>query len=377
MMGKRKRYSAEFKAKVAMEALRGELTTSQLATKHGVHQTMIGEWKRQAMEGLVTVFSGKAEAKEGIREEELEKLHAKIGQLVVERDFWRKRPVDEHRAAAFADLGRSRGPVDCPAMRVGVDQPVLVLLSADWRDGGEPGADAFDRRAVPGTPWYGSRQMAAHLRRDGHEIGRKRVRRLMAIMGLAAIYQRPRTTVPHPENRIYPYLLQDMVVDRPNQVWCADITYIPMRRGFLYLVAVMDWATRKVLAWRVSNTMDTAFCIEALHEALARFGRPEIFNTDQGSQFTSQEFTPVLRAADVRISMDGRGRWMDNVFIERLWRSLKYECVYLHAFETGSALRAGLGHWIGYYNMRRPHTALAGRTPDEAYGGSVIQRLAA
>jgi putative transposase len=227
------------------------------------------------------------------------------------------------------------------------------------------------------TPWYGSRQMAAHLRRDGHEIGRKRVRRLMATMGLAAIYQRPRTTVPHPEHRIYPYLLRDMVVDRPNQVWCADITYIPMRRGFLYLVAVMDWATRKVLAWRVSNTMDTAFCIEALHEALARFGRPEIFNTDQGSQFTSQEFTTVLRAADVRISMDGRGRWMDNVFIERLWRSLKYECVYLHAFESGSELRAGLARWIGYYNTRRPHSALAERTPDEAYGGSVIQRLAA
>jgi len=227
------------------------------------------------------------------------------------------------------------------------------------------------------TPWYGSRQMAAHLRREGYEVGRKRVRRLMATMGLAAIYQRPRTTVPHPEHRIYPYLLRDIVIDRPNQVWCADITYIPMRRGFLYLVAVMDWTTRKVLAWRVSNTMDAVFCIEALHEALARFGRPEIFNTDQGSQFTSQEFTDVLRTAGVRISMDGRGRWMDNVFIERLWRSLKYECVYLHAFETGSELRAGLTRWIGYYNTRRPHSAMAGRTPDEAYTGSVTQKLAA
>jgi putative transposase len=197
------------------------------------------------------------------------------------------------------------------------------------------------------TPWYGSRQMAMHLRRDGHDFGRKRVRRLMGTMGLTPIYQRPRTTMPHPEHRIYPYLLRGMVVDRPNQVWCADITYIPMRRGFLYLVAVMDWATRKVLAWRVSNTMDAAFCAEALHEALARFGRPEIFNTDQGSQFTSLEFTDVLRAAGVRISMDGRGRWMDNVFIERLWRSLKYECVYLHAFETGSELRAGLARWMG------------------------------
>ena len=227
------------------------------------------------------------------------------------------------------------------------------------------------------TPWYGSRQMARHLRREGHDVGRKRVRRLMAMMGLAPIYQRPRTTVAHPEHRIYPYLLRGLVVDRPNQVWCADFTYIPMRRGFLYLAAVMDWATRKVLSWRVSNTMDVAFCVEALQEALARFGRPEIFNTDQGSQFTSAEFTDVLRAAGVRISMDGRGRWMDNVFIERLWRSLKYECVYLHAFETGSELRAGLLRWVGYYNTRRPHSTLAGRTPDEAYDVGVKERLAA
>ena len=228
------------------------------------------------------------------------------------------------------------------------------------------------------TPWYGSRQMASHLRREGYQVGRKRIRRLMAKMGLVPIYQRPRTTVPHPEHRIYPYLLRDMAITRPNQVWCADITYIPMRRGFLYLVAVMDWATRKVLSWRVSNTMDVEFCTAALEEALARFGRPEIFNTDQGSQFTAPRFTSVLHAAGVKISMDGRGRWMDNVFIERLWRSLKYECVYLHAFETGSELRAGLSRWIGYYNARRPHSTLAGRTPDEAYGqGTGLERLAA
>jgi putative transposase len=243
------------------------------------------------------------------------------------------------------------------------------------------------------TPWYGSRQMARHLRREGFAIGRKRVRRLMAKMGLAPIYQRPRTTVPHPEHRVYPYLLRDLVIERPNQVWCADLTYIPMRRGFLYLVVVMDWATRKVLAWRVSNTIaqrshgvmsakptggEVEFCIEAL-EALERFGRPEIVNTDQGSQFTSPRFTSVLREAGVRISMDGRGRWMDNVFIERLWRSLKYECVYLHAFETGSELSAGLAKWIGYYNAARPHSALAGRTPDEPYraSGREMERLAA
>jgi len=232
------------------------------------------------------------------------------------------------------------------------------------------------------TPWYGARQMMRHLRRLGYAVGRKRVRRLMAKIGLAAIYQRPRTTVPHPEHRVYPYLLRNLLVDRPNQVWCADITYIPMRRGFLYLVAVMDWSTRRVLSWRLSNTMDVDFCIAALAEALARFGRPGIFNSDQGSQFTSPRFSEVLTEAGVRISMDGRGRWMDNVFIERLWRSLKYECIYLHAFETGSELRTGLARWIDYYNGRRPHSSLDGLTPNEAYAAiatmqTETERLAA
>ena len=220
------------------------------------------------------------------------------------------------------------------------------------------------------TPWYGSRQMARHLRRQGHEVGRKRVRRLMAKIGVQAVYQRPKTSQPHPEHKVWPYLLRGLTIDRPNQVWCADITYLPMRRGFLYLVAIMDWATRKVLAWRVSNTLHADFCIEALEEALARNGPPEIFNTDQGGQFTSPRFTDVLRDANVRISMDGKGRWMDNVFIERLWRSLKYECIYLHAFETGSELRAGVRRWVEYYNAHRPHSALGGRSPDEAHAGS-------
>jgi putative transposase len=217
-------------------------------------------------------------------------------------------------------------------------------------------------------PWYGSRQMVRHLRRLGHDVGRRRVRRLMTKMGLSPIYQRPRTSDPHPQHRVYPYLLRKLEIERPNHVWCADITYIPMRRGFLYLVAIMDWATRKVLAWKLSNTMDAGFCVEALKEALSRFGKPEIFNTDQGSQFTGFDFISVLKDAEIRISMDGRGRWMDNVFIERLWRSLKYECVYLYAFETGSELRVGVGRWITYYNTQRPHSSLAGRTPAEAYG---------
>ena len=216
-------------------------------------------------------------------------------------------------------------------------------------------------------PFYGSRQMARQLRRDGVCVGRHRVRRLMRLMGLEAIYQAPRTSVPHPAHRIYPYLLKGLAIDRPNQVWCADITYIPVQRGFLYLVAVMDWATRHVLAWRLSNTIDARFCVEALNEALVRYGTPEIFNTDQGSQFTSSDFTGVLASADIRISMDGRGRCMDNIFIERLWRSLKYEAVYLHELADGFRAERVIGEWIDFYNTERPHSALVGLTPAEAY----------
>jgi putative transposase len=228
------------------------------------------------------------------------------------------------------------------------------------------------------TPVYGARQMARHLRRLGHTVSRKRVRRLMRKMGLAAVYQRPRTTIPMKDHVVYPYLLRDLKIERPDHVWCTDITYIPMPRGFMYLVAVMDWASRKVLAWRLSNTMEVEFCIEALEEALAKYGKPEIFNTDQGSQFTSPEFTGVLKAADVKISMDGKGRWMDNVFIERLWRSLKYECVYLHAFETASEARAGIGRWMTEYNSERPHSTFNGRTPTEVHATRPAeQKLAA
>jgi putative transposase len=205
------------------------------------------------------------------------------------------------------------------------------------------------------------------LRREGVRAGRHRVRRLMRLMGLEAIYQAPKTSAPHPAHRVYPYLLRNVAVDRPDHVWCADITYIPVRRGFLYLVAIMDWATRHVLAWRLSNTMDARFCIEALNEALAEHGKPEIFNTDQGSQFTSLDFTGVLKDANVAISMDGRGRCMDNIFIERLWRSLKYEAVYLHEMTDGFAAERVIGEWIAFYNTERPHSALDGSTPAEAY----------
>ena len=217
-------------------------------------------------------------------------------------------------------------------------------------------------------PFFGSRQMVRRLRRDGLGVGRHRVRRLMRLMGLQAIYQTPRTSDPHPTHRIYPYLLRELAISRANQVWCADITYIPVQRGFLYLVAIMDWATRHVLAWRLSNSMDARFCIEALNEALAKYATPEIFNTDQGSQFTGFAFSAVLKDAGVAISMDGRGRFMDNIFIERLWRSLKYEAVYLHELTDGFRAERVIAEWIGFYNTERPHSALAGQTPAEAYG---------
>ena len=216
-------------------------------------------------------------------------------------------------------------------------------------------------------PFYGSRQMARHLRREGVLVGRRRVRRLMRLMGLEALYRRPRTSGSQPGHRIYPYLLRDLTIDRPDQVWCADITYIPVTAGFLYLVAIMDWASRHVLSWRLSNTMDTGFCVEALEAAL-RTGTPDIFNTDQGSQFTSAAFTERVLAAGAQCSMDGRGRCLDNVFIERLWRSLKYEAVYLHELADGFAAERVIGAWMTFYGNVRPHSALGGRTPAEAYG---------
>ena len=228
-------------------------------------------------------------------------------------------------------------------------------------------------RAFTEWPFLGVRQMCRYLVSLGYGVGRKRVRRLMRLMGFMTIYQKPKTSVPNPEHKRYPYLLRDLTIDRSNQVWCSDITYIPMRKGFLYLVAIMDWHSRKVLSWRLSNTMETDFCVAALEEALEKYGTPDIFNTDQGSQFTSFAFTHVLRDNGIRISMDGRGRWLDNVFIERLWRSLKYENVYLNAYESGSEARTGIGRWISFYNQTRPHSSLDGTTPERCYHQGLVK----
>jgi putative transposase len=222
-------------------------------------------------------------------------------------------------------------------------------------------------------PFLGSRRIARMLGEDGLPINRKRVRRLMRLMGIEALGPKPRTTKPAPGHKIYPYLLRDMTIDRPNQVWAADITYIPIGRGFLYLVAVIDWASRAVLSWRLSNTMDASFCVAVLEEALAQYGRPEIFNTDQGSQFTSADFTGVLSKAGASISMDGRGRGMDNVFIERVWRSLKYEDIYLKGYADGREAKAGIGEYFAFYNERRLHQALGYRAPMAVWREGAVQ----
>jgi putative transposase len=226
-------------------------------------------------------------------------------------------------------------------------------------------------------PFLGSRMLRDLLVQEGFVVGRKHVATLMRKMGLEAIYRRANTSRRHPRHPVFPYLLRGLVIDRPNQVWAADVTYIPMARGFVYLVAVIDWFSRRILSWRLSNSLTADFCVEALEEAIARYGRPEIFNTDQGSQFTATDFVSVLRHHQIRISMDGRGAWRDNVFVERLWRSIKYEEVYLHAYDSVSAATAGIARYATFYNTRRPHSSLDRQTPDHVYFKSLPLAAAA
>jgi len=226
-------------------------------------------------------------------------------------------------------------------------------------------------------PFAGARMLRDLLKLDGEKVGRKHVSTLMKKMGIEALYRKPNTSKKHPGHKIYPYLLRHLEVDRPNQVWAMDITYIPMARGFVYLAAVVDWYSRKVLSWRLSNTMDTSFCLEAVDEAIGRYGTPEIFNTDQGSQFTSETFTEKLKKHSIRISMDGKGSWRDNVFVERLWRTIKYEEVYLKAYDSVREARASIGSYIDFYNRRRPHSSLDGVPPDTFYYQHLPQLMAA
>ncbi len=226
-------------------------------------------------------------------------------------------------------------------------------------------------------PFAGARMLRDLLRREGQAIGRRHVATLMRRMGITAVYRRPHTSQRHPAHTVYPYLLRHLEITRPNHVWAADITYIPMARGFVYLCAVLDWASRRVLAWRLSNTLTTDFCLDAVQDAVVRYGTPEIFNTDQGCQFTSLEFTGLLTTHGIQISMDGKGCWRDNVFVERLWKSIKYEEVYLHAYETIGDAHQGVARYLRFYNQTRPHQALDGQTPDQVYCNNLTTRQTA
>ncbi|MHA3980684.1 IS3 family transposase [Halovulum sp. GXIMD14794] len=366
-MSKRRNHDAGFKARVALEAVKGERTVSELAAEYGVHPTMIHQWKRALLEGASDIFERGGKKKAEVDEETVRSLHAKIGELAVANDFLsRKLKVDRQ-------VRRGMVEKDHPTLSIGAQCRLLSISRSSfyYAPQGETGMNLalmqlIDRQFLE-TPFYGVRQMTWHLQNEGHAVNQKRIRRLMRLMRLMPIYQKPTTSKPAKGHKTYPYLLGGLRVDRPNQVWCADITYLPMRRGFLYLVAIMDWFTRKVLAWRISNTLEADFCVEALNEAVHRFGPPEIMNSDQGSQFTSFAWTDRLKRLGIRISMDGKGRCLDNIFIERLWRSLKYECVYLHAWETGSQAKAGIGRWISFYNHQRPHAAHGGQPPAVVY----------
>ncbi|WP_397588293.1 IS3 family transposase [Sandarakinorhabdus limnophila] len=364
----RRNHSPAFKAKVALAAVRGEKTLAELAQQFDVHPNQITTWRGQLLEGAAGVFGSDSHAEPAEPAIDLKTLQAKIGELTLVNGFFvrgarqggtvaeRKTMIDRTHALPVTrqarELGISRGSVYyLPRPTSAADLAIMRRLDELHMD----------------FPFAGSRMLRDLLAADGVKVGRLHVSTLMKKMAIEAIYRRPNTSKPAPGHKVYPYLLRKLAVTRPNQVWATDITYIPMARGFVYLIAIVDWFSRRVLAWRLSITLETDFCIEALEEALARFGSPEIFNTDQGSQFTSMAFTSVLHRENVAISIDGRGAWRDNVFVERLWRSVKYEEVYLRAYGSVSEARASIGRYLTFYNGRRPQSSLDRKTPDHVY----------
>jgi len=267
-------------------------------------------------------------------------------------------------------------PISKQAKAIGISRGSVYYLPRPVSEQDQKLMKKIDRLHLE-YPFAGSRMLRDFLRQDRIKVGRKHVATLMKRMGIEALYRKPRTTKPGAGHKIYPYLLRTLSIDRPNQVWAMDITYIPMARGFIYLTVVLDWYTRRVLSWKVSITMDVHFCLEAVEEAISRYGTPEIMNTDQGSQFTSQAFTGLMKENGIKISMDGKGSWRDNVFIERLWRSVKYEDIYLRAYGSVSEVKTGLNQYFNFYNTRRPHSSLDGKTPDQVYFNTLPQIKAA
>ncbi|MDE3243286.1 MAG: IS3 family transposase [Nitrospirota bacterium] len=349
---------------MALAAIKGDKTLAELAEQFSVHPTQVTEWKQQLLARAADVFGG---SKPPSDMPDLKTLHAKIGQLALEKRFFRRGAHQGGLAERNAMMDRTHAlPVVRQGQLLGVARATAYYQPTPVSAAELALMRRLDERHLR-YPFAGARMLRDLLRHEGHAMGRRHVAPLMRRMGLTAVSRKPSLSRRHPAHRIYPYLLRNLAIVRPNHVWAADITYIPMRRGFVYLFAVLDGASRRVLAWRLSNTLTTDFCLEAVREAITRYGRPEMFNTDQGCQFTSQEFTGLLPHHGIQISMDGKGCWRDNVFVERLRKSLKYEEVYWHAYETISAAHQGLERYLTFYNQTRPHQALDGRTPDRVY----------
>ena len=362
MASPRKHHSAEIKAKVALEAIKGVKTTNEIASEYGVHPTQISQWKKQVLDELPEIFTSKRGERNKSEEELTATLYQEIGQLKMQLDWLKKNQVgslEQKRRLIEPDHADLSIATQCQLLN-------LARSSYSYHPVGETEDNLHLMRLLDEqytrTPFYGIRKMTAWLQTQGYAVNHKRVARLMRTMGLETIYSKPRMTMPGDNERIYPYLLRNLTIDRPNYVWSTDITYIRTAKGFVYLIAVLDWFSRYVLSWELSVTLDVTFCLEALEQAL-RLGHPEIFNTDQGVQFTSAEFTQRLEAEQIRISHDGRGRALDNIFVERLWRSVKYEEVYLKEYDTVPTARRNLQQYFAFYNNERLHQALDYRTP--------------
>ncbi len=367
MAGKRKQHTAAFKAQVALAALKGDRTVNELASQYEVHPTLIHGWKKQLLAGADQVFGNGARAGAADAEAEKAELFEQIGRLKMELEWLKK------KSERSPERLRPLIEPDHPALSVRRQCELLGLSRSSlyYEAAAETAENLRLMRLIDGEytahPFLGSRRLAKWLVEQGEEVNRKRVRRLMRVMGLEAIHPKPKLSAAGRGHRIYPYLLRDVRIERPDQVWSTDITYVPLAHGFMYLAAIIDWFSRYVLAWRLSNTLDGSFCLEMLEEALGR-GRPEVFNTDRGVQFTAQAWTGRLESAGVAVSMDGKGRCLDNVFVERLWRTVKYEDIYLWRYEGVPELRRGLGRYFPYYNEERLHQALDYRTPAAVYG---------